>query len=159
MRRTILCTLCLLLLPGSVLGGASDMFRTARQMASRLEARAQRMLDGTLGPGQARVLVTLELDASRVDEVRVEAMPGPARVRRRAESDGPTGHREAEGALYEVSRRVRLTRQVHPRIARLSAVLLVDRKVRYEIPVPAVKAAIGFSERRGDRFAVVERKR
>ena len=103
---------------------------------------------------RARVFVTLKLDASRVDEIRTEVSPASPRTRWREERDGPTGHREAEGALYEASHRVRRTRQAPPRIAWLSAVLILDRNVRYEVPVSAVKAAIGFSERRGDRFAI-----
>ena len=103
------------------------------------------------------MVVRVEIDASRVEEVRYDAAPGAARVRWRVEATGPGGSREAEGVRYTVSRRVRRTLKIHPRFRRLSVVLVVNRLADHRSAAPAIHAAIGFSEQRGDRFMYVER--
>ena len=157
MRRFFLCLVCLLgvLMAGSV--DAADAIRIGREVALRLEARVQTLLDRMLGPGQAGVLVRVEIDASRVEEVRIVTASGPPRSRWRVEAAGAGGRRETEGARYAISRTVLRRVKAHPRIGRISAVVFVDETVQSRVDVSAIRAAIGFSERRGDRLAVTVR--
>ena len=157
MRRFFLCLVCLLgvSMAGSV--DAADAIRIGREVGLRLEARVQTLLDRMLGPGQAGVLVRVEIDASRVEEVRVVTTSGPPRSRWRAEAAGAGGRRMTEGARYAVSRSVFRRVKAHPRIGRISAVVFVDEAVRPRVDLPAIRAMIGITERRGDRFVVTAR--
>lgn len=153
--RGVACGLiCLFGLWGTALaGGERDLFGVEREMAAALEARAQALLDGTLGPGRARVFVRVELDASRVEEVRAVAAPGGLRAHRLLEANVASGSRTAEAAVRAVSRSV--SRTLRPGgIRRISAVLVVNADARPEGLLPAVKGAVGFSQVRGDRLVV-----
>lgn len=136
----------------------SGEFRTARVIAQQLEARAQRMLDRTVGPGRSRVVVHVELDNARVEALRYDVTNPVAVSGSREEARSPVKVMTRERARYRVSRRVQRTESAGPRIRRITAAVALDATASSDELLGAVRAAIGFSRDRGDQVYVRMRK-
>ena len=153
--RTIVSLALLFLFISSSWAGAEDRLPLASKMASRLQARTQSLLDHVLGPGRARIQVTVELEADRVEEIRLETRKGPPLSSRLSLERRFDGARQTLRTVHTISRTVRHTLRTSPRIKRISAVLIVDANLNEGVLLPNVKALLGFDPLRGDRFVSV----
>jgi hypothetical protein len=101
-----------------------------REIARYEEARTQAMLDRLLGPGRAKVVATVEMDHSRVEETTTTAGPSVTASRSGREWRSAFGSGSTERVVRRVSRSIKRTVSLGPRVRRKSVlVLLVDGKL------------------------------
>ena len=161
-------------------GNASGMSTTQVQMREEIErhlaSAGQSMLDQMLGPGRAVVRVAADLDLSRTS-TETQSVDPEAQVLISEEKQSETGAgTEATSSVrnFEVTRQTQRTEREAGAIQALTVSVLLDeaappvevaRPQEEDAPTPftdqqlqqieaLVKNAVGFSETRGDRFAV-----
>ena len=161
--------------PGSAAALNSRQLAIQREMEGYLEAKAEEIVTGVVGAGNARIQVSASVNFDRLErtvqsvdpeqqaiasEQRSEIIPGP---------EGGAGSTN-QSATYETTRSVEVFSGATGTVRRLSvAVLVNDREVldgeatRYETRSDAelarieslVRSAVGIDESRGDAISVV----
>lgn len=148
-----------------------------RNVEQYLERRAQQTLDHVLGPDQALIAVSVELDFDqRTEEVTIYD-PESTVLRseeRSEESSAESGTKEHSTSNWEVNRTIRRITGAVGAVKRLSVALTVNARVpvteaivageeeqfRQRTPdeqaqvVELVRGAVGFDEGRGDQLSV-----
>jgi len=148
-----------------------------RNVEKYLEARTQKMLDQVLGPDQALVRVSAELNFDQ-EETTVENYDPQNTVlrseERTEESSAEAGTRESSVANYEINKTIRRITGAVGSIKRISASLMVNDRVydfdatvdednpqfRQRTPeeldevARIVRGALGFSGIRGDQLEI-----
>ena len=155
----------------------SKQLEIQRNVEKYLEMRAQQTLDHVLGPDQALIAVSVELDFDRTEEELTLFDPASSVLRseeRTEESSAEAGTKERTTSNWEVNRTVkRITGSVGS-VKRLSIALTVNGRVpmaaadaaedavqfRQRTPeeqaqvVELARGAVGFDATRGDQLSV-----
>ena len=155
MLRYTICAIFLCAFCAGTIRAEVPVVLRSQELASQLEARAGRVFDDVFGPGRVKVLVTVQMDYSRSEEIRVEATSGPARSRGTLEVKSRGGSRVHERSHYVVSRRVVRTISARPRVKRLTALVLVGDRSSGGLDSTVLQAAFGTSAKDGNGFLLV----
>lgn len=154
------CTICVMVLCAIfvvTIRAEENTVLLSRKVASHLEARAGRVFDDVFGPGRVKVLVTVQMDCSRSEEIRVEATSGPARSRGTLEVKTRGGSRVHERSHYVVSRRVVRTISARPRVKRLTTLVFVGDHSGGSVDSKVLQAAFGTPVKDGNGFLLIGR--
>ena len=148
-----------------------------RNVEQYLEIRAQQTLDDVLGPDQALISVSVELDFDQRNEEVTLFDPQSQVLRseeRSEETSAESGTKERSTSNWEVNRTVRRIAGAVGAVKRLSVALTVNNRVpvteaivagedvqfRQRTPeeqaqvVALVRGAVGYNELRGDQLSV-----
>ena len=154
----------------------SKQIEVQRNVEKYLESRAQEMLDHVLGPDQAVVRVSADLDFDQSEETIEAYDPASAVLRseeRSEESSAEAGTKERSVANYEVNKTIRRITGSVGDVRRLSSSLMVNARVlvvetaaedapTYRDRTPEeidqvaeiVRGAIGFDDSRKDQIKI-----
>ena len=148
-----------------------------RNVEKYMQREVQEVLDLVLGPDQAKLKVTVELDFREVQEEVERYDPATTVLRseeRNEESSAEAGTSERSVSNYEIDRTIQRITGAPGRISRISASLMLNDKVPdgdntvdpenpvYRTRTPAeitqfaelVRGALGMDATRGDQLAV-----
>ncbi|MGQ9853572.1 MAG: flagellar basal-body MS-ring/collar protein FliF [Candidatus Oleimicrobiaceae bacterium] len=166
----------------SLVGLSSNQLELQKKVETYLQQKAQSMLDGVLGPGNAIVRVAAELNFKKADKVAESYDPDLAAVLSQENMEETSGDTSGKPLVssrrtitnYQVSKTVEHVIESVGNIERLSVAVLVNGTYR-SVPGPEgkstreyvprseeeltqleamVKGAVGFSEERGDQFEI-----
>ncbi|MDZ7294917.1 MAG: flagellar basal-body MS-ring/collar protein FliF [candidate division KSB1 bacterium] len=166
----------------SVVGLSASQLELQKKVEAYLQSKAQTMLDGVLGPGNAIVRVAAELNFKKADKVAESYDPDLAAVLSQENLEETSGDTSGKPLVssrrtvtnYQVSKTVEHVVESVGNIERLSVAVLVNGAyrtsqgpdggtVREYVPrseeelsrlEAMVKGAVGFSEERGDQFEI-----
>ena len=164
------------LMAGNTAGLSTTQVQMREEIERHLASAGQSLLDQMLGPGRAVVRVAADLDLSRTS-TETQSVDPEAQVLISEERQSETGAgAEASSSVrnFEVTRQTQRTEREAGAIQALTVSVLLDeaappvevaRPQEDDAPTPftdqqlrqieaLVKNAVGFSEARGDRFAV-----
>ena len=161
---------------GADAGLSTAQVQMRREVEDHLAGAAQSMLDQVLGPGRAAVRVAAELDLSRTSTETSAVDPDTQTMlsEELQQETGPDGGANSSVRNFEVTRQTTRTEREAGAVQSLTVSVLLDeaapapdldRPREPGTPTPftdeqlrqiesLVKNAVGFSEERGDRFAV-----
>ncbi|MBC7187194.1 MAG: flagellar M-ring protein FliF [Calditrichaeota bacterium] len=166
----------------SVVGLSSSQLELQKKYEAYLQQKAQSMLDGVLGPGNAIVRVAAQLNFKRADKVAESYDPDLAAVLSQENLEETSGDTSGKPLVssrrtvtnYQVSKTVEHVVEAVGNVERLSVAVLVNgafrstpgpegKSIKEYVPrseeeltslEAMVKGAVGFSEERGDQFEI-----
>ena len=159
--------------PSGEFAGTSEQLRVQKEVEEHLRTKATQMLEQVLGPGEAVVQVTADLDFERVERATETYNPATASIRseQRVTGEGSGGDsQETTLTNYELDKVVENILEAVGTIEKLSIAVLVNGSVAtdgagaasYQERTPQelatlgniVQDCVGYDTERGDRFEI-----